>query len=105
MRVPLKFLIAKHVQHREPGCATDGIPAKCAEELHTVGKGSGNFRRGHDPRERKRVPDGLAKNHNIRNNALRFEAPKVGTETPETNLYFVCDAYSAGPAHMPINLM
>src|SRR6266478_4768968 len=94
--------VFKHIQHCEACCASDWVAAKRAEKLHPVVKRIGNFRRGDDCRERKCIPDRLAKNHDVRNDALRLEPPEMRSQTPESHLHFVSDANRVRPAHVTI---
>lgn len=73
----LQVLVAEDVEYRETGGAGDGIAAEGGEKLHAVGEGCGDFRSGDDSSKRKSVADGFAEDHDVRNDLLRFESPKV----------------------------
>src|SRR5713101_2288815 len=94
----------ENIQNRQPRRASDWISAKRTEEFHPVVKGIGDLRRGDHCRERKRIADRFAENYDVRSNSLRFESPKMRSQTPEPDLHFVGDAHRSRTAHVVVNL-
>src|SRR5258708_35908021 len=92
------------IENRETRRTSDRVAAKRAEKFHAVVERTGDFRRGNDGCERKRIADRLAENHDVRNPALRFESPKMRPKTPEPDLDFVGDTDRARTAHVAVNL-
>ncbi len=99
----LKIFVAKDVEDSKAGGTGDRISAEGAEELHAVVERGGNFGSGDNGGERKGVSNGLAKDGDVRNNALGFKTPEVRAEPPEANLNFVGNADAAGSANMLID--
>ena len=75
--VLLEMLVAQDVEDRETSGAGDRIATEGGEKLHAVGEGRGNLRSGDDGGERESVADGLAEDHDVGNDVLRFESPKM----------------------------
>lgn len=75
--VLLEVLVAENVEDRETSGAGNRIAAEGREKFHTVGERRGDFWSGDDSGERKGVADGFAEDHDVRNDLLRFESPKM----------------------------
>src|SRR5260370_40388503 len=91
-------------QNRQPRCASDWIASKRAEKFHPIVKGIGDLRCSDNRCQRKAIADRLPENHDVRNNALRFESPEMRSQTPESDLHFVGNAHCTCAAHVLVNL-
>src|SRR5258708_17151546 len=92
------------IENRETRRTSDRVTAKRAEKFHAVVERTGDFRRGNDSCERKRIADRLADKHHVRHDALGFESPKMRPNTPEPLLPFFSLAACASSAHLPGSL-
>ena len=91
----LQLLFFQNIQNRETRRASDRIAAKRAEKFHAIIEGISDLLRGDHCAKRKRIANGLAKNNDVWNDALRFESPEVITQPPKSHLDFVGDANAA----------
>src|SRR6266478_5289466 len=102
-RMLLQLFFLKNVQNREPRRASNGIAAKRTEKLHAIVEGIGDLTRGDNRRERKRIADRLAKNHDVGNHILRFESPEVRAQASKSQLNFIGDADAARCAYVTVH--
>src|SRR5712664_4176652 len=102
-RMLLQLFFLKNVQNREPRRASNGIAAKRTEKLHAIVEGIGDLTRGDNRRERKRIADRLAKNHDVGNHSLCFKSPEVSAQAPKSHLDFVGDADAARGTDVTVN--
>lgn len=102
--VLLKILVAQHIKNGKTGCTGNGIAAKRAKELHAIIEGSGDFRRRDDSGKRETVGDGFAKDEDVGDDILRFEAPEMRAKASEADLDFIGYANPAGRAHVLVDL-
>src|SRR6266850_7965847 len=96
----LQLFFFKNIQNRETRCASDGIAAERTEKLHPIVEGVGDLTFGDNRRDRKRIADRLAKNHDVGNHILRFESPEVRAQAPKSHLDFIGDADAARCAYV-----
>src|SRR5882724_4825789 len=94
-RMLLQLFFLKNVQNRETRCARDGIAAERAEKFHAIIECICDLLRGDHRGERKRVANGLAKNHDVGNHSLCFKSPEVRAQASKSHLDFVGDADAA----------
>src|SRR5262249_33178002 len=85
----LQMLLLQHIKDCQARGTGDRIPYKGAEEFHAIVETLRNLRSGNHSRKRKRVPDWLAQNDDIRDNILRFESPEVRAQPAKTHLDFI----------------
>ena len=97
------MLIAENVEDGETSGAGDRIAAEGREKFHAVGEGRRDFGSGDDSGKRKGVADRLAKDHDVRNDLLRFKSPKVSAQAAKTDLNFVGYADAAVCANVVVN--
>ena len=103
-RVLLQPLLCKHLEHREAGRRGNGIAAEGGEELHAVVEGRGDLPGGDHRGQGKAVPDGFAKDHDVRHHPLALKSPEGRTQAAEARLHFVCDHHPTRRPHRAIHL-
>src|SRR5260370_31396283 len=99
-----KMLFFENIKTRKTRRASERVAPKRAEKFHPAAERIGDFRRGDNRRQRKRIANRFAKHNDIGNHALRFESPEMRSKTPESDLYFVGDTNRACSAHVTVNL-
>ena len=98
----LKLLLLDYLQHSFADGGRNGIPAE-GIKVNPLGQHASDLWGSDDRRQRKPVADPLCHRHDIRNNPLRFEAPKVAAGAAKTGLDFVGYADATGRADVSIN--
>ena len=81
-----------------------GFPAE-GIEVNSLGQHASDLRRGDYRRQRTPVADALRHRHDIGNDTLRFESPKMAAGPAKTGLDFVRYADATGSADVLVNLL
>ena len=100
----LQLLLLDDLEHGLADGADDRVAAE-GVEVDLLGHRGGDLRRRDDGRQRGPVADALGQRDDVRNDAMRLEAPEVRAGPTKARLDFVGDAHATGGAHVGISVL
>ena len=103
--VGLKVFMSDDVKHGQSAGTGHGISTKGGEELHAIVECVGD-RSGRDDRSHGvPIADGLAEDHDVRDDIVKLEAPHGLAKAAESNLHFISNAEAASLSYMLVRCL